>query len=212
MLAKPVGDDRRLPAAKHLDRLASLQINDDGAVPMTALDGPVIDADDNRWRGRRGTSGTPQLPQHSVAAHGHAQPRSKASRRFSAEGVAERAHSLAQSLRAALARCGQTVERLGEGTPGAIRVDALESANVDRERDALPEARQITELALVASMHLGAAAQATRTRRTANRARSPPPVGDRRFRPTPFPPIDVLANCLQRSRQAWNDGHRNLDC
>ena len=133
---------------------------------------------------------------------------SLAASRAAAERVAERAQGLVQSLRAALARCRQRVEPLGDRTLGAFGVDALESANLDRDGDALAEARPIIEPASVRPMHSGAATRAARTSRRSNRTARVHPEAIIAF----VPPADVLANGLERPRQARNDGHRNLVC
>ena len=97
MLPKPPRNDGRLSAAEHFDRSARLQINDDATVAMSASDGPVVDADDDRCRGRLRTPRAAQLPQHSVAAGNQPKAASKARGCSAAQGIAQRTQGIVQS-------------------------------------------------------------------------------------------------------------------
>ena len=200
---KPISHDRRLPAAKHFDRLAHHQVNDDSAVPMAALDRPVVDTDHHRWCSRRWTPRASQHPQNSVAADGHAQTRSQASCRRSAQGVVQRAEGFIHPPPAAMPRRRQRIWLLSECSLGAARVDAFEPANLDANQDTQAKTRLIGELASVATMSARTGLRTARTRRRAHRgSRVHPEVAG-----PVVPSFDTLASRVQQRRQPRNASH-----
>ena len=137
------------------------------------------------------------------AADGHAQTRSQASCRRSAQGVVQRAEGFIHPPPAAMPRRRQRIWLLSECSLGAARVDAFEPANLDANQDTLAKTRLIGELASVATMSARTGLRTARTRRRAHRgSRVHPEVAG-----PVVPSFDTLASRVQQRRQPRNASH-----
>ena len=89
MLFQPGGQGRTVAAVQEIEHATPLQVDHDGAVPLALADGPVIDADEPRWR-HWFIGSSLHATQEGVGARRQVELLRETTARLSAEGEADR--------------------------------------------------------------------------------------------------------------------------
>jgi hypothetical protein len=145
MVTHPGRHGGRFPANEHLDRLTSLQVDDDRPVVVTPRDCPVVDADDPWIRYAPIESRSAQLAQHGVGAGAQAQLGGEPSGRLATQSVTQRMQGLPMRLGSTLMPACQGADVLRKRAARTSSGRALEAPHLDPEHERLVQYRTLCQ-------------------------------------------------------------------
>ena len=171
MCFQPGRKRRRLAIRQQIDHLSSFQIDQDRAVPPTALKGEVVHAQHARWRRDPDRVASDQA-QHGVGAGRRAeigQPSRQAGACLAAQGKAHQGERVRQRDRATRVGRDDLGEPLGEDTARTGRLITEKAPQMQFQAEGYAVPGQISHLAPVAGMHQDRACPTQGTRRLRRR-------------------------------------------
>jgi hypothetical protein len=164
MRGQPGREGRGRPIVEQVDHTPALEVDHQGAVPVAAPEGEVVDAEHRRGDHRR-LGHAPDQPEQGRAAGADRPPRGEPRPRSPAEPHADVAQMAVERHRPPRRSRRQRRDLLRERAARAVRTRAPEAPDPPADRDAPAADRLIGQPAQVAAVH---APRASPTGRTAS--------------------------------------------